>query len=171
MTGKTSSAARTAARRGLFVALALILGYVESMIPPLAAVPGMKLGLSNLAVLAALYLDGSGAAFVINLVRITLSAVLFGSGASFVYSLAGGMLSAAVMILLKKRGKFGIPAVSTAGGISHNVGQILAAMWLSGAASVRWYLAILWLSGLASGLFIGLSGSLIIGRIKRTAVF
>ena len=155
-----------AARYGLLVALALILSYVEAQIPAFFTVPGMKLGLTNVVVLFALYSLGEGGAVAINLLRIVLVSVLFGNGMSMAYSVAGGLLSGAVMILLKKTGQFSIPAVSVAGGVSHNVGQILAAMVLLGTRSIAWYLLVLWFTGIASGLVIGLLGAEIIRRMK-----
>ena len=149
------------ARYGLLVALALILSYVEAQIPPIFSVPGMKLGLTNVVVLIALYTMGEGSAVTINLLRILLVSLLFGNGMSMAYSVSGGLLSGVVMILLKKTGWFGITAVSVAGGVAHNVGQILAAMVLLGTRSIAWYLVVLWFSGLASGFVIGiLSGEL-----------
>ena len=155
-----------AARYGLLIALALILSYVESQIPAFFTVPGMKLGLTNVVVLFALYGLGEGSAVVINLLRILLVSILFGNGMSMAYSVAGGLLSGAVMILLKKTGRFSVPAISVAGGVSHNVGQILAAMFLLGTRSIAWYLLVLWFTGIASGLVIGLLGAEIIRRMK-----
>jgi len=156
---------KTLALYGLLTALALVLSYAESLVPPFFAVPGMKLGLTNVVVLAALYLMDAKSAILINFVRIALVSALFGSGVSFLYSLAGGLLSAAVMILLKKSGRFGIAGVSAAGGISHNVGQILVAMAILETSSLGWYLMILWMTGLVSGLLIGLLGGVITGRL------
>lgn len=88
---------------GMLAALALVLSYIEAMVPAFFAVPGMKLGLTNLVVLVALYRMGSKPAVVINFVRIGLTAMLFGTVVSLWYSLAGGLLSGAVMIALKKQ--------------------------------------------------------------------
>ena len=108
---------------GMLAALALVLSYIEAMVPAFFAVPGMKLGLTNLVVLVALYRMGAKQAVVINFVRIGLTAMLFGTVVSLWYSLAGGLLSGAVMIALKKTGKFQPVTVSVAGGVMHNVGQ------------------------------------------------
>ena len=148
--------AKRIASFGILTALALILGYVEMQIPPLFAVPGMKLGLTNLVVLFALYRMGSKDAILINLIRIGISAILFGSGVSFLYSVAGGLLSGLVMILLKKWDRFSAVGVSVAGGLSHNVGQLLVATVLMGTGKIFYYLPVLWLSGTAAGLVIGL---------------
>ena len=157
---------RKIALYGMLAALALILSWAESLVPPFFAVPGMKLGLTNIVVLTALYLMDTKSAVLINFVRIALVAALFGSGASFLYSLAGALLSAAVMILLKKTGRFGIAGVSAAGGVAHNVGQILVAMAVLETASIGWYLMILWLTGLVSGVLVGLLGGVVTGRLE-----
>lgn len=157
---------RLAARYGLLVALALILSYVEAQIPAFFTVPGMKLGLTNVVVLFALYSMGEGSAVLVNVLRIFLVGLLFGNGMSIAYSLAGGLLSGAVMILLKKTDRFSMTMVSIAGGVAHNVGQILAAVFLLGTRAVAWYLLVLWFTGLASGLVIGVLGGQVCRRME-----
>lgn len=150
---------------GILVALALIFSYVEAQIPAFVAIPGMKLGLTNIAVLVALYLLGPGSAMLINLVRIIIVAILFGNGMSFFFSLAGGMLSTVVMILMKKTEKFSSVGVSAAGGLTHNIGQIIVAMFLMKTYAVAWYLPVLWISGAFSGIVIGVIGGLVLKRV------
>lgn len=154
-------------RFGMMVALAMVLSYAEAQIPAFFAVPGMKLGLTNIVVLVVLYLMGDSSAILINLLRIFLVSVLFGNGMSFAYSLAGGLLSGGVMILLKRTGKFSMTTVSIAGGIAHNVGQVLVAMALLETKALAWYLLILWFSGLASGAVIGIVGAMLCKRMKK----
>lgn len=149
-------------------ALALILSYVESQIPAFFAFPGMKLGLTNLVVMIALYRMSSRDAVTINLIRIGLVALLFGNSFSLAYSLAGGLLSGLTMILLKRAGKFSMIGVSAAGGVAHNVGQILVAMVLLGTWQVAGYLLVLWISGIASGLVIGLLGGEVTRRLPAS---
>ena len=156
---------RRLALRGVLVAAAMVLSWVEAQIPAFFAVPGMKLGLTNAVVLTALYLLSSRDAVVINLVRILLVGFTFGSVSAMLYSLAGGLLSGGVMILLKKTGRFGPAGVSVAGGISHNVGQIAVAVVVLGTKYVLYYLPFLWLSGLAAGTVIGLLCGLLLRRI------
>ena len=152
---------------GIMIALALILSYVEAQIPAFVAVPGMKLGLTNLVVVVTLYLLGSKSAMAINVVRIIIVSILFGNTLSFAFSIAGGMLSTLVMILLKKTNKFSTLGVSAAGGISHNIGQIIVAMFTLGTNAIAWYLMMLWISGVFSGTLIGVIGGIITTRIRE----
>ena len=162
---------KTVARYGLLVALAMIMSYLEAQLPVFFAIPGMKLGLTNVVVLVALYGMGYGSAAVINLVRIVLVSMLFGNGMSLAYSLAGGILSGAVMMLLKRTNAFSMVAVSIAGGIAHNIGQILVAMLVLQTAALGWYLLVLWVSGLVSGAIIGVKKQGRNGKINETKMY
>lgn len=152
---------------GILTSLALILSYVESQIPAFVAIPGMKLGLTNIVVLTTLYILDVKSAMLINVIRIIIVAILFGSAMSFAFSFVGGMLSTIVMILLKKSGRMKIIGVSAAGGITHNVGQILTAMVLLGTKAIAWYLPVLWISGIFSGVIIGIIGGLVTARLGK----
>jgi len=158
--------AKKIATYGVMAALAMILSYVEMQLPAFVAIPGVKMGLTNIVVIVALYKMGNKSAIFINIVRIIAVSLLFGTLMSFAFSFAGGMLSTLVMILLKKTDKFSTVGVSVAGGITHNIGQILAAMLLLNTKAIIWYLPVLWLSGILSGLLIGLIGAIIVKRIK-----
>ena len=151
---------------GVLIAVAFILSYVESLIPAFFAVPGMKLGLSNLVVIVSLYLIGWKSAASINLVRIVLAAILFGTVLSLAYSFAGALVSLLVMIILKKIGKFSTVVVSIAGGVCHNIGQIIVAMIVLNTRAIGWYLLILWFTGVAAGAVIGIIGGILIKRLK-----
>ena len=113
---------------------------------------------------------GYGSAAVINLVRIVLVSMLFGNGMSLAYSLAGGILSGAVMMLLKRTNAFSMVAVSIAGGIAHNIGQILVAMLVLQTAALGWYLLVLWVSGLVSGAIIGVIGGELCRRLQKILI-
>lgn len=151
---------------GLCVSLALALAYVEVLLPPLlAAVPGIKMGLPNIILIFLLYRRGFVPAATVSLLRMVLVTLLFGNWMAFLYSLAGGGLSMAVMVLLKKLDFLSVTGVSVAGGVTHNVGQILMAMWLMNTAELGYYLIVLAVTGTVAGLFIGLCGALLIRRV------
>ena len=152
------------AQYGLLTALALVLSYLESLIPPLW-VPGVKLGLPNLAVVFALYRLGWKDACAISLVRVVLVTLLFGNGAALAYSIAGAALSLSLMGLLKKTRKFSTVGVSVAGGVAHNAGQILVAMALLETARLAWYLPVLWVSGTIAGVLIGIVSGVLVERV------
>lgn len=155
---------------GLLIALAFVLSYVETLIPMAAlgiVVPGIKIGLANVVVMVALYTLGARDAFILSLVRILLVGFTFGNTVSMIYSLGGGILSYLVMVLLKKAKVFQMITVSIAGGIFHNVGQILMAMLVLENAGVAAYLPVLFVSGTVTGLLIGLLGGEIAKRIHR----
>ena len=150
----------------LFITAAMMLSYIESLFPFFFGVPGMKLGLANLAAVFALCRMGVRDAAVISLVRVVLVSITFGNAYSFAYSFAGAALSLAVMALLKKTGKFSVLGVSIAGGVSHNVGQVLVAMAVLGTARLAWYLPALLVSGTAAGAAIGAAAGIVASRVK-----
>lgn len=152
------------AQYGLLTALALVLSYLESLLPPLGA-PGVKLGLPNLAVVFALYRLGWKDASAISLVRVVLVALLFGNGAALAYSAAGAALSLAVMGVLKRTEKFSPVGVSVAGGVAHNAGQILVAMAMLETSRLAWYLPALWISGTIAGVLIGIVAGMLVKRV------
>lgn len=154
------------ARYALLTALAMTLAWLESLLPISAAVPGMKLGLTNLVVIFALERMSPKDAAAISLVRVLLVSFTFGNAYSFAYSLAGAVLSLGVMLLLKKTGCFSVLGVSIAGGVSHNIGQIFVAMAVLGTSRLLYYLPALLVSGIASGAVIGIAGGIIAKRIR-----
>ncbi len=148
--------AKKTAFYGLFLALALVAGYVERLIPINLGVPGVKIGLANIVTMVLLYCVGWQAAAIISLARIVLSGILFGSGFAMVYSAAGAVLSIVAMMLLKRTKKFRVVGISVAGGVFHNVGQILVAIIVLETKSLIYYLPVLIISGLAAGIFVGI---------------
>lgn len=150
---------------GVFLALALVLSYVESLIPFYFGIPGVKLGLTNLVVVFMLYCVGTWEAFTISALRIVLAGFLFGNMFSILYSLAGGLLSFLAMYLLKKTKRFGVLPVSVSGGISHNVGQLTVAAAVVETGSIFYYLPVLLLAGAVTGLLIGAAAQEMIKRI------
>jgi len=159
--------AKKTALRGILIGVAFVLSWVEMQIPYSFAIPGIKLGLTNLVVIIALYCLSPIDAFAINIIRILLVSFTFGNMAAFMYSAAGGVLSFVVMYFLYKLTKLSVRLVSVAGGISHNVGQIVVAIIILDNTKIVWYLPYLWISGIVAGIAIGLLGSLVIGRIRR----
>lgn len=151
---------------GVFLALALILSYVESLIPFYFGIPGVKLGLANLIVVIMLYAVGAKEAFAISMLRILLSGFLFGNLFSILYSFAGGILSFLVMWLVKRTGKFHVMSVSICGGITHNIGQILVASVIVETYSIFYYIPVLLIAGLITGMLIGVIASEVSDRLK-----
>ena len=151
---------------GVFLALALILSYVESLIPFYFGIPGVKLGLANLIVVIMLYAVGAKEAFAISMLRILLSGFLFGNLFSILYSFAGGILSFLVMWLVKRTGKFHVMSVSICGGITHNIGQILVASVIVETYSIFYYIPVLLIAGLITGMLIGVIAGEVSDRLK-----
>ena len=155
-----------AAYFGVFTALALILSYVELLIPINFGIPGAKLGLANLVIVVVLYRNGWKEASLLSVVRIVLAGFMFTNLFSILYSLAGGILSLGVMSLLKWKNIFSVTGVSIAGGVSHNVGQLLVAMAVVETYQVGWYLPALLIAGVLTGLLIGILSAGILKRIR-----
>lgn len=150
---------------GVFTALALIFSYVELLIPINFGIPGAKLGLANLVIIIVLYKTDWKEALLLSVVRIVLAGFLFGNLFGILYSLAGGILSLAVMALLKRSGAFSIIGVSMAGGVSHNVGQLIMAMLVVETYAVGYYLPVLLIAGLITGTLIGIAGREVLKRL------
>ena len=148
------------------VAVAMILSFVESRIPAFVAIPGVKVGLANIAVIFALYKLGWCEAITVSLVRVVLVALLFGSVVSLAYSIAGALLSLSLMIILRKIGIFTEVAVSVVGGITHNIGQIFVAFLLLESEVVFYYLPFLLVSGIIAGIVVGIVSALLVKRIR-----
>ena len=148
-------------------AIAMVFAWVESQLPPLvAAVPGVKMGLPNIAIIFILYRFGWKEAAAVSFVRIIAVSLLFGNPIMIAYSLAGGFLSLFGMTLLKNLNFLSPTGVSVAGGVLHNVGQVLMAMLIMSTAGLGYYLIILTVSGIVSGVFVGLCGSFAVKRIR-----
>lgn len=149
----------------LAIALAMVLSFVESQIPALVAIPGVKVGLANLAVVFVLYKLGPKEAILISLIRVGLISLLFGNFASLFYSLAGAVLSLTGMILLRQIKSLSTVAVSVTGGVLHNVGQIAMACILLETNVVKYYLPFLIVSGTVAGVVIGVVSAILIKRV------
>ena len=153
---------------GVYIALAMVLAYIEILIPPLfPAVPGIKMGLPNIVIVFLLYRRGPVCAATVSILRVLLVSMLFGNGMALMYSLAGSVLSLLLMILLRRLNFLSAVGVSVAGAVAHNVGQILMAMLLLETAELGYYLVVLILTGTLSGILIGLCGATLIRRIPK----
>ena len=151
---------------GLLTALAVIMGYVEYLIPFRFPVPGVRLGLANVVIVPVLYWFGLPAAFAVSLIRILISGMLFGNAFGMLYSLMGTLLSLPAMEALRKRGRFSVIGVSSAGGAMHNVGQIIAAAAVTESTAVLRYLPVLLIAGDITGCLIGMISLMLIIRIS-----
>ena len=152
---------------GVTAAAAIILSYVEMLLPPIySQIPGIKVGLPNIIIVFVLYNRGVKSAMAVSFIRLTVMSLLF-NPSTFVYSLAGAVLSLLVMALLKKSNAFSTVGVSVAGGVMHNLGQILVAMLLLETVEIGYYMFFLAISGTLAGVFIGIAGAFVLTKFKK----
>lgn len=151
----------------MLTALGLILSYVEALIPFSVGLPGIKLGFANIVIVYTLYRLGGRTAFLVNVCRVLLSALLFGSAFSALYALAGALVSFSGMVLLKRLGIFSTAGVSMAGGVLHNLGQLAVATAVVDTVQVLGYFPVLLFSGIAAGLVNGIIATLCLRRLKN----
>lgn len=173
--GKTSDsryALRTKrlALSAILAALAMILSYIEALIPMPVPIPGIKLGLANLIVIIAIYRLGFKYAFIINCVRILTAGLLFTGLFGVIYSFAGGLLSIIVMYVLHKTGLFSIVGISMAGGVAHNLGQLAAACFIMSNIKLMSYFSVLLFSGMISGILIGIAANLLQDKLPHLRI-
>ena len=152
---------------GLSIALAMIMSYIEVLVPLSFAVPGIKMGLANIVIIFVLYKIGTKEAILVSLIRVILVSLLFSNVMAMWYSLAGAVLSLGIMWILKKTDKFSVVGVSIAGGIMHNVGQIIMAVIVLGTEQIALYLPVLVITGTVTGVVIGIVSGLVINRFKK----
>lgn len=153
------------AQLGVYIALAMILSYVESLIPFSLGVPGIKLGLTNVVTVIMMYTYGIPGALGVAVLRAVLSGFMFGNAFSIIYSVAGCVLSFIFMYILKKTNHFAIISVSAAGGVMHNVGQLIVAANVVKTYSVIYYAPVLIIAGVFTGIIIGIVSDEIVKRI------
>lgn len=170
MTDKTQKNRKMSTRKlaflGLFLAFAMILSYVESLIPFYFGVPGMKLGLPNAAILMVLYIFGPMEALIVNIIRVILTGLMFTNIFSIMFSLFGAIFSFLGMWLIKKFFKPSIQVVSVFGGLLHNIGQLSCAILIVKNYLVGYYLPVLLITGFLTGLLIGIISAEVLKRIK-----
>lgn len=152
---------------GLLLALALMLSYVEMLIPFSFGIPGIKLGLANLAVVLTLYLFGFREALLLTILKAVLCGFLFGNMTVILYSLSGAIFSFLTMAVMVKADYFHLPVVSAVGGVMHNAGQLLVAFLFVETYGILYYVPALILSGLITGVLIGITASLVMPYIKK----
>ena len=158
---------RRVAVSGLLIAMMLVLGYVESLIPAVSGVPGIKLGLSNGVLIFAIYMLDLPTAWTLMVLKVLLSGLLFGGGNTILYALAGGTLSMLAMTLLSRVKGMHPVTVSMIGGVMHNVGQVLVAIALLHTQQLYYYMAILMLVGLACGALTGICASSVMKHLSK----
>lgn len=162
-----NNAAKRVSLYGLLLALSMVLSYVEAILPVNIGIPGVKLGLPNLVTVTGLYTLGVVPTMLISFLRILLVAATFGNAMTLCYSLSGFLLSLAVMLLLRRLGGFSSVTVSICGGVMHNIGQLLAAVFLLHSAVLFYYFPVLFAAGMAAGAVIGLLAGLVQQRIRH----
>lgn len=152
----------------MFATIALTIFVIESMLPPLAPIPGIKLGLSNVITLVLLLCFNEKDAFTVLIVRIILASIFAGQMMSFTYSLCGGILCFLVMSIINRllRKQF-VFITSVFGALAHNVGQILVAIVMTGSLSILLYLPTLLISGVLTGLFTGFCAWFAAPKLKQ----
>ena len=162
-------------KRLTFIALsasvALVLSYIEALIPPIyAALPAVKVGLPNIVIIFVLYKFGLKDAIAVSVIRLLCVTLLFGNAVMLVYSIAGAALSLSTMALLRYLDRFSTVGVSVCGGVMHNLGQILIAMLLLDTIAVGFYFPVLIITGSTAGIFVGLAGSLLLKKLKNNSL-
>ena len=159
---------RRIALLGVLTSVALVLSYLEVMLPPIStAVPGIKMGLPNLIIIFVLYKFGLKEAVTVSLIRVFIVALLFGNVMTLAYSVAGAVLSLGLMTLFKKINLFSQIGVSIIGGISHNLGQILVAIFLFDTIQIGYYMIVLSITGTIAGVVIGIISSILVKKLEK----
>ncbi len=151
---------------GIFTSLALILSYLESMVPINYAVPGIKLGLANIVTIVVLCRLNISMTIIITLSRIIIAGILFGNPVMMVYGLSGAVLSITVMCFVKKLKIFTVTGISICGAIFHNIGQLLVAMLILENTKIMYYLPVLLVGGAVAGTVIGIIGGVVMKNIR-----
>ena len=167
----TNSSTKKLTIAALMAALALIFSYIVVLIPFHPAIPGIKLGIANLVILVSLYFLGAKYALIVNLVRVLVAGLLFNGLFGAAYSLAGALASFLVMVLLKKTNIFSVTGISMAGGVAHNLGQILVAAALVSNIKIFVYFPALIISGVISGAVIGIVAYFVLKKLPQSAAF
>jgi len=161
---------RKVAFYGIFAAMAVLMGYIEFILPSPVPIPGVKLGLANVIVLIAMYFIGNKAALSVSVIRVIISSLLFGGFSGFLYSIAGALVSFAVMSLIKKLKYAGITGVSILGGVTHNIAQIVVASLVLQTPGLMYYVPMLLVSGVVTGVIIGIVAKYSLAYIEKSGI-
>lgn len=151
----------------LFIACGILCGYIEYLFPLPIGIPGVKLGLSNIVTVICLYLFDPVMSIIVLFVRVLLSGFMFGNAFGIIYSLSGAVFSFLIMLLLKRFNWFSVTGISVAGGVTHNIGQLLVACFLISQLKLIYYLPILIISGVLCGFIVGFLSDIIIRTLKK----
>lgn len=156
---------------GVLTSVALVLSYIEAILPPIwSAVPGIKMGFPNIVIIFILYRFGVKEAAIVSFIRIFIVALLFGNVMTLAYSCAGAFLSVVLMAIFKKVNAFSVVGTSIVGGVAHNLGQILVAIFLFDTVQIGYYMAVLAVTGTIAGVFIGLTGAFLLKRLEKYSI-
>lgn len=157
----------------LLLAQALVLSYIERLIPLNFSVPGAKLGLANIITLTSIYFLNFKEASILVILRTILTTFVTGSISGFLYSFSGAILSFLVMYLLLVIGKdkFSIIGISVVGSIFHNIGQLLMAGFIMQNFNIIFYLPFLMISGVATGILVGFTSKYLLDTMKKLKYF
>lgn len=150
---------------GMFSAFAIIISYLESLIPINIGIPGIKPGFANIVMVLAIYCMSYKIAIIINIIRILAIGIMFGNVLSILFSLVGGLLSIFVMALVKRLKYFSITGVSVCGGVAHNIGQILIAGLVTSIYFIPYYLPFMIIGGVITGILVGILAQILYNRI------
>ena len=152
---------------GLLTAVAILFGYIETLLPFSFGIPGIKLGLTNIVTVLVLYLFNWRSACVVMLARVLVVGFLFGNAYGILYSLSGAVLSLFGMCLVMHCKEISMVGVSITGGILHNIGQLLVAALVVKELRLSYYAPILIIAGTLTGLLIGMIAALVYKHIAH----
>ena len=152
---------------GLLSAFAIIISYIESLIPIDIGIPGVKLGLANIVIVLSIYLLDAKSAIIINIIRIIIIGAFFGNVFSIIFSITGALFSFIVMIILKRIKNGSIMGVSVCGGVSHNLSQLVVASFIVNTYNINYYLPFMIIGGIITGILIGTLSMIIYNRIRK----
>ena len=154
----------------VLTAMDLALSYLENLFPLALAIPipGVKLGLTNIVTVFALYALGPAQALMILTARCLLGAMFAGNANALLFSLLGGFAAMLAMILLVRLERFSVYGVSIGGAAAHNCGQMAAAVLTLGSAAPLYYLPVLLAVSLAAGALTGLVAGSLFQALEHT---